>query len=146
VIDIVEMPETVLASVRARVAWPELPRAIRAGLDRVWAFLRTAPVRPAGHNVCVYRAPAPDGIELEAGVQVSGPFEGAGGVACSATPSGRAAHIVHLGRYEDLGAASDALAEFCRARGAGVPVVVWEVYGDWAEDPAQLRTDVYQLL
>ena len=43
-------------------------------LGEVWEFLKTASVRPAGHNVVVYRSPDADGVDVEAEVQVSGEF------------------------------------------------------------------------
>lgn len=144
-IQIVEAAPTVLASVQKRVAWRQLPVEIPRLLDQVWAFLRAdgAPVRPAGHNVCVYRRADAEGCELEAGVQVSGPFADAGAVRCSSTPSGRAVSTVHMGDYAKLGAATDALLAHCRAHGLVATGPGWEVYGDWSEDPAEQRTDVF---
>jgi effector-binding domain-containing protein len=143
--EIVELPATLLASVTRRVAWADLARRVPEVLGEVWAFLKEAPVRPAGHNVCIYHRPSRDAVELEAGVQVSGEFERAGDVVCSRTPAGRAAHVVHLGPYAELGKAHDALVAYCQAHGFP-PGVHWEVYGDWEEDPANLRTDVYRAL
>jgi effector-binding domain-containing protein len=142
---IVEMPPTILASVTGRVARAELPRRVPEMLGEVWAFLKTAPVKAAGHNVCIYRRPDATGIELEAGVQVSGEFESQPRVVCSRTPSGRAAHVVHLGPYHQLGRAHDALIAYCDAQGFPVGAH-WEVYGDWEEDPQKLRTDVYRAI
>jgi hypothetical protein len=88
----------------------------------VHAFLKTAPVAPAGHNVAIYHSPSAEGVEIEVGVQVSGPFEGTPEIWCSSTPAGRAQGITAQ----------------CEPG--------WEVYGDWKDDPAQLRTDVFRLL
>jgi hypothetical protein len=136
-----------MASRRRRVARGEIPGAIRELLDEVWAFLRAggAPT-PFGHNVCVYRNPSTDGIDLEAGVQVAAAFEGDAAVECSRTPGGRAIRTVHVGGHARLGGAHDALGAWCRDHGEGSVVVTWEVYGDWHEDPAQLMTEVYRLL
>jgi effector-binding domain-containing protein len=143
--EILDVPATVLASVTQRVPRAELSRRVPELLGRVWAFLKTAPLQKAGHNVCIYRHPASDSIELEAGVQVSTPFEPGGDIACSRTPAGRAAHVVHIGPYHELGKAHDALIAFCEAQGCPAGVH-WEVYGDWQEDPSQLRTDVYRTI
>ena len=142
-IDVVEMAPTHLASVKQRIAWPELAVKIRAGFDRIYAFLRAAGVKPTGHNVCVYRDKDRSGCELECGVQVGGPFTEGDGVENSATPSGRAAHIVHIGSYDKIHLHGAELDAFRGGRDAGVD---WEVYGDWTDDPAQLRTDIYRLL
>jgi effector-binding domain-containing protein len=123
-----------------------LPAEITARLDVVYAFLKTAPVTQQGHNVCVYHDASAEEVDLEAGVQVSGPFEGSGEVRCSSTPGGHAARTVHVGEYRRLGEAADALIDWCREH-VGMPCgPSWEVYGDWNEDPAKCETTVYRLL
>jgi len=144
-IEVVTMPPTLLASVSEHVAWSDFSKAIPRLLGEIWEFFKTAPVRPAGHNVVVYHDPGPKGAYLEAGVQISGEFPSGSRVICSRTPSGQAAHAVHFGPYNELGKAHDAVIEFCNQRGFGEGVH-WEVYGDWNESPNELRTDVYRLI
>jgi effector-binding domain-containing protein len=146
-IDLVDVEPTILASIRARVSWAELPATIMARLDTVYAFLKTAPVTQQGHNVCIYHGADQTGADLEAGVQVSARFDDTGGeVRCSGTPGGRAARTVHRGDYSELGQAADALIAWCREH-VGVPSgPSWEVYGDWSDDPAQREVTVYRLL
>lgn len=145
-IHIVEVQPSTLASVRAQVPWPELGTTIRRLFDQVYAFLATAPVRQGGRNVCLYRSPSLAGVSLEVGVQVSGPFVPRGAILCSATPRGRAAWTVHMGPYEELATPGAALDAWCVERGLAIGGVRWEVYGDWNDDPAQRRTDVFRLL
>jgi effector-binding domain-containing protein len=97
----------------------------------------------AGHgtNVCVYRAATREGVELEVGVVLD-----AGGPLCnSRTPAGRAVRTVHRGPYHELGKASDAVSAYVRERG-WTPGATWEVYGHHHDDPAQLETEVFQLI
>ena len=139
----VEVTATTIASTRARGAWPDLATAIRAMLDRVHAFLRTAPLAQKGRNVVLYRSPGVDGVDLEVGVQVTGPFTEAGDIRASSTPAGRAGCTTHRGPYEQLPMAHDALVAWCKDDVQGPS---WEVYGDWNDDPAQRLTEVYILL
>jgi len=142
------MAPTVLAAVRRRpIAWPVGPH-IRPLFDQVWSFLRApgAPVKPAGHNVCIYHSPTKVGCELEVGVQVSGRFEDAGEIVCSSTPSGLAACATHWGSYDGLGKTYDVLRAWCHANGYAGAGAEWEVYGDWADDPKDLRTDLHLLV
>jgi SAM-dependent methyltransferase len=144
-IDIRDVPPGVFAAVRKRVAWGDLPSEIRAQLDIVWGWLNTVRNRvTARHNVVVYREPDAAGVEIECGVEVTAPFDGAPSpIRCGRLPRGVAAHTVHVGPYHEVGAAHDALTDACRARGHG-DGIHWEVYGDWNEDPALLETDVYR--
>jgi effector-binding domain-containing protein len=112
-------------------------------LDRVWAVLRRQGVR-TGHNVVLY----PEGglMNIEAGVEVLGPFGPTDEVAASATPAGSAAMTTHWGEYDHLINAHLAINEWCTVHGKEPAGPSWEVYGDWSDDPAQRRTDVYILL
>ena len=48
-------------------------------------------------------------------------------------------------RFASIGAYA-ALAQWCAANGRHQTGTSWEVYGDWADDPEQRRTDIYLLL
>lgn len=117
-------------------------------LDDVWAFLRADGESPrkAGHNVMVYRDGAGGLVDVEVGVQVDAPFERAGRVVASATPSGPAARTVHRGSPEGIGAAHDAVVAWCAEHGHRLTRTRWEVYGDWTADPADFETEVCWLL
>jgi len=52
----------------------------------------------------------------------------------------------HWGAYSEMAPAYAALEQWCRAHGRRQAGLSWEVYGDWSDDPAQLRTDSYFLL
>lgn len=115
-------------------------------LGRPWAFLGKHPgLRTDGHNVAIYWEDAGQG-SVEVGVQVVRRFEATDEVICSATPSGTVARTAHIGPYNQLGAAHDAVREWCRENGREIAPPFWEIYGDWEEDPAKLRNDVLYLL
>ena len=48
--------------------------------------------------------------------------------------------------YADLASAYAALDRWCEDTGRRPAGVSWQVYGDWEEDPAKRRTDVFFLL
>lgn len=141
-----QIPESTLMAVHAQVRPPEFPRAIREGLDKVWAYIRANGVKP-GHNVVVYRGLEPcSGMSMDAGVQVEAPLPGDGTVVPVTTPGGLVATTVHSGPYDKLGDASEALHRFCTEKNHRIIGPTWELYGDWAENPADLRTDVFVLV
>jgi effector-binding domain-containing protein len=142
-VTIVRVEAAPIAAVRSdgRVAAGDIPRELIALLDRVWPVLRAQPDVPHGHNVAIYW---PDG-SMTAGVQVGDGFEPRDGVELLQTPAGRAATAAHLGPYAQIGRTHDAVREWCAGNGHTTSSC-WEVYGDWEEDEARLRTDVVYLL
>jgi effector-binding domain-containing protein len=134
-----------LASVRTTTTHERLGTDIRRLLDQVWPVLRAQDVR-TGHNVVVYYTGSDGTLTIEAGVETLTEFTGSGEVQPSSTPSGAVATAAHYGEYSGLHATYAALDQWCKDHDHRPVGVNWEVYGDWTEDPADLRTDVYFLL
>jgi len=134
-----------LAAVRSRTTPDRLSGEIIRLLDMVWPVLRGQGI-PTRHNVVIYHAQADGALAITAGVEVLAAFAGDGDVEAAATPAGEVATTAHFGEYAKLGGAYDALEQWCAANGRHQAGVSWEVYGDWDEDPAKVRTDVYVLL
>jgi effector-binding domain-containing protein len=146
-VEIAELESTPIAAVTAQADPAGFPRQIRMLFDQVYAFLRSqSTVRQAGHNVIIYEGPLRHGSRVTIGVQVDAAFEPAGAIVCTATPAGRVARTVHVGAYAGIVHAHDAVVRFCNERGLKLAGRNWEVYGDWYDDPAKLRTDVHHLL
>ena len=135
-----------LAVVRRQVRASELATAVPEGCGVVWSFVRARQLR-AGRHVAVYW----DGtIRLEVGVETNESFPDGGDVVRSATPAGSAASLVHLGPYNQLGVAHQAIRDWCSAHNRQLAGPNWEIYGhwqdDWNADPSQIRTDVFYQL
>jgi effector-binding domain-containing protein len=141
-IRIVEVEPRKLASVTASAPFDNLAPTIMASMDVVWGFIRSHQVTGTGHNVIKYDA---TGL-TEVGVEVSDDVPGGTRVVMSQTPGGRAATTVHWGSYDGLKDASAAVRDWCAANGHRITGESWEVYGDWSDDPAKVRTDVFFLL
>ena len=135
----------VLAAARAVTTPQRLSTDIIRLLDQVWPLLRGQGAR-TGHNVVVYNPGEGGEFTIEAGVEVFSDFEERGAVRRVSTPAGEAAVVAHYGDYSAMGGAYAALDQWCAANGRHLTGVNWEVYGDWNDDPARLRTDIYKLL
>ena len=133
------------ASVRETVPRRNLGSEIRRLLDIVWPQIRGQHVS-FRHNVIVYRGGDADSLDVEAGVETLSAFAASGNVRPSLTPAGEAVTAAHYGDYAQLGGAYAALEAWCTERGRTASGVSWEVYGDWFDDWAKVRTDVYWLL
>jgi effector-binding domain-containing protein len=142
-VDIVRAQTVTMAVARATLPLGQISGRIIELFDLVYAFLETAKVKQAGHNIALYLDNA---VDLEVGVPVTAPFEDTATVYCSSLPAGKAAHTVHYGPYSLLGEAHDTVQKGCEDRGLALTGVSWEIYGDWTDDPSLVRTDVYYLL
>jgi effector-binding domain-containing protein len=109
----------------------------------VWTYLRAHGIKCGGHNVVVYFAEGRPEFRVEIGADVLAPVAGSEGVACSATPGGRAATTRHTGSYSRLSEAHSAILAWCRENRHSLTGVSWEIYGHWNDDPAKLETDIF---
>ena len=134
-----------LAVVRGRIKWADVPAAMFPMMDKVWAFIRSRELTGHGHNVWLYRDRGDGGLDIEIGVQLDAAFDANTDVVASTTPAGLAAHTFHYGEYEQLPRVHGELVSWCREQGHRLIGVSWEVYGDWHDDAARRRTDVYHL-
>ena len=138
-----------LAAARDRMPAREIPGRFRRSLDRVWEYLRAHPgLRTDGHNVFLYRhdMDVAGAMTIDFGVQVSRPFEADGDVRCVTTPGGEVVSTVHVGAYDGLKKAHEALHAWIAANDRQMGDWSWEIYGDWNDDPLKLQTEVVYLL
>ena len=143
-IDTVE--RQLIAAARQRTTFKRIAKEIQGLLLHSWALIKERPaLRNDGHNVAIYWDAAGQG-SVEVGVQVVAQFEATDTVICSATPAGRVARTAHFGPYHELGAAHDAVRQWCARNGLSTRMPFWEIYGDWSDDPRTLRTDVLYLV
>lgn len=138
-----------LAAVRRRVRIGEVSGAWKPALDLVWAFLRRHDgLRTDGHNIFLYHHPArrEDPMDVDFGVQVTGPFEGEGEVAFTRTPAGEVASTGFVGPIARLKDAHDAIHAWTETNGRAIGDASWEIYGDPRDDPATFEIRVVYLL
>jgi effector-binding domain-containing protein len=62
------------------------------------------------------------------------------------TPAGRVATVAHWGAYDQMQPAYAALDEWCKTNGEPRWQLRWEVYGDWSDNPQEVRTDIFYAL
>jgi hypothetical protein len=66
--------------------------------------------------------------------------------AATGTPAGEVAMAVHIGGYDRLREAHEAIHAWAAAHQRPFAGSSWEIYGDWQEYPAKLETTVVYLL
>ncbi len=141
------VPRTI-AAVHARVPIGKVSSTFGRYLDQVYATARAGAVALDGQNVFLYYGTpdSPTELDVAFGVGVTAPFAAAGAVQPTPLPVGEVATTTHHGSYAGLGAAHEAVVEWCRLHGRKRAGARWEVYGHWTEDETRLRTDVFYLL
>jgi len=145
-ITIIEARPRPLAAVRVTTVLSKWPSQFRNALDKVYEAVKAGKVRQSGHNVMVYH-PREDGqVAIECGIETATEFERFGEVVYCETPSGMAVTTAHIGPYEQLGMSYNAITDWSRKNGHRLTGTCWEIYGDWSDDPATLRTDIFHLL
>ena len=145
-VEVQAMASVPLAVVRRQAEPAELAALVPEGCGIVWQAVK-AQKAAAGRHVAIYWDAS---IRLEVGVELLGPFDDDGEVVRSATPAGTVASITHLGPYDGLGTAHEAVRRWCEAHGHRPAGPSWEIYGhwrpEWNTDPSAIRTDVCYLL
>lgn len=135
-----------LAVLQRQVHQSELSRVVPECCGLVWNVMRAQHAK-AGRHVAIYWDGA---IRLDVGVEIEGPFTEDGNVVRSATPSGTVAWVTHLGPYNALGAAHQAIHDWSKASHHQLAGPNWEIYGhwrkEWDDDPSRIRTDVFYLV
>ena len=131
-----------LAAISTTASPDRLGAVIIATLDRIWPALRSQGVR-TGHNVVIYRGLTEGSLAIDVGVEVFGDVAANGEIRPTGTPSGEAATVAHFGEYSQMDPAYKALELWCADNDRQRTGVSWEVYGDWDDDPAKRRTDIY---
>ena len=135
-----------IAAVHARIAASRVSSEFRSYLDQVYAA-RASGIQLDGQNIFVYRDAAGQAgqLDIEFGVGVDAPFDAVGNVRAVELPVGDVATTMHQGSYAGLGAAHDAVVQWCRAQSRKLAGPRWEVYGHWS-DSEPPTVDVYYLL
>jgi effector-binding domain-containing protein len=146
---VVEIAQAELvAAVRTTLPIRDIARAWKPALDQVWAFLKANVGLRPGHNLFLYHHPElrNEPMNIDFGVQVERSFEPEGNVQCIETPAGEVARTVHVGPYDRLGDAHNAIHAWCVAHNRKIAHASWEIYGDWNNDPALLETTIKYLV
>lgn len=145
-IDVVSLTEQRVAS----IVIPGIDRsgvtaALGGALPEVYTHLFANGLAMVGAPFARYHPAAGDTIDLEAGIPVVGAFPETEDIRARTLPGGEAAHTVHVGSYEALPEALEAVGAWLTAQGRTAAGPFWEVYVDdpTTVAPDALRTEVF---
>lgn len=142
------MPQPTMV-VRGKVKLGDIPDFLGRVYCTVERQIREAGAHVAGCPFARYRPLDAEfrEFEIEAGVPVVLGVAGHGEVELSALPGGTAAVTVHVGPYERMEPAYQALTEWMEQAGVTPDGMAWEVYHtdpDESPDPATWETEIVQ--
>lgn len=138
-----------LAAVRRKLAIREISAAFHPALAAIQPMLaKHADLRSDGRIVLVYHHPArrEDAMNIDFGVHVARRFEPEEPVFSTETPAGQVVTTTHVGVYDGLTKAHDAIHAWRMENQRDFAGISWEIYGDFQSDPAKNETQIMYLL
>jgi DNA gyrase inhibitor GyrI len=146
-VQIQQLPGRPSAIVRRRATLQQLSQVVPEACGEVWNVIRAQRVQGACRNVVVY---LDNEMNLEIGVELDAPLAVICDLIPSKLPAGTVVTTTHLGPYNRLGEAHQAVMRWCNLHGHELSPTSWETYGhwmnEWNQDPSKIRTDVFYLL
>lgn len=137
---IIDMAPMSGAGIEVYSTWPDLVATIRATFDRLYKSGALAPGN--GHNFILYTDETKEGVRLLVGVLDREPGGADPDVKSAHIPGGRVITAPHWGDYGKMRETYDVLHAEVAARRLRRIGMSLEVYGDWSDDPAKVRTDL----
>jgi effector-binding domain-containing protein len=134
-----------LAAVKFRAAVAEMPQQIGAAFDAVMEYLTRSGIQPEGPAAALYTMTSQEEVfDVVAGFLVAAPIEGDGHVVAVELPAGEVATTTHVGPYESLPRAYEAIQGWLAQQDRQPADTMWEEYLTGPETPpAQTRTIIY---
>ena len=137
-------PQPVL-SIRVTTTLAEISSVLGGLYQEVFGYAGSIGVAPSGPPFARYHSVEAGEADLDAGVPVSQPVEGKGRVVAGELTGGRVAVTWHIGPYDTIAGAYDALQAWMKEQGVEPAGPSWEVY--WTDpnevqDPSQWKTEV----
>ncbi len=144
-IELVQLPPQRALVTRGEAPPHELGQVLGHIFPTIAAYIADKGLTTAGPPHLLYLCMS-DVFEFEAGIAVVENDRGKGDIVIGHLPGGAVAKTVHVGPYEELGAAHEALVAWATEHGYDVMGPAWDVYvNDPAEvvDPARYETCVH---
>ncbi len=141
---IIDLEPLSSAGIEVYSKWPDIVPTIRATFDRL--YKPGALVPGHGHNVVLYTNETKEGGKLLVGVLDGQPGGADPDVKVAHIPGGRVITAAHIGDYGTMRGTYDELHAEVKAKGLRRIWMSLEVYGDWSDDPAKVRTDLHLYL
>jgi effector-binding domain-containing protein len=141
--EIKDQPERPTLSVRTRAAAQDLPQLFGPTYSALMQYMNEMGAQPAGEPFAAYYDLDMQNLDVEIGFPVSRPLPDRGDIKCGALPAGKFASTMHIGPYDAVGPAYEALRQYVKANGYEPTGVAYEFYFSGPETPPEeIRTEI----
>ncbi len=117
-----------LAGVRGTYRIADLGEVMGREFGRIMAAMAAQGVSPSGGALTVYHGWTEDTVDAEIAFTIEGDFAPQEDVKPGMLPGGKAAFTVHVGPYDQIGAAYEAIQQHAEANGLTLADMMWERY------------------
>jgi effector-binding domain-containing protein len=132
-------------SIRDRIPPAEIPAFLQGAFAELYGRLGLLGLPPAGHPFVIYHAFGPSEMDAEVCVPVARPATARGRIQSRELPAATVVRTLHVGPYDELGAAYRALTDWIERNGFEAAGPVQERYLNGPGEgvgPADFRTEV----
>jgi effector-binding domain-containing protein len=142
--ELLDRPAQPTLVIRTRTPAQSLPQVVGQAYGAIMAYAGQLGVQPSGAPFVAYHNMDMQDLDVEIGFPFGQKPAGQGSVLAGEIPGGRAAACLHVGSYQQLGAAYEALQKWMQANGYAPVGVAYEFYlnDPQATPPTELQTEV----
>ena len=142
--ELLDRPAQPALVVRTRTPASGLPQVIGQAYGAIMQHASQLGFQPSGAPFVAYYNMDMEDLDLEIGFPFEQKLAGKGNVLAGEIPGGKAAACLHVGPYDQLGAAYEALHKWMQANGHVPTGVAYEFYLNDPQTtlPAELQTQV----
>ena len=144
-IEVIELDPQPVLVIEDEVAPAEIGAALARIFPTVHRYVTEQGAEMAGMPFLRYLAMG-EKFAIDAGIPTTTALPGRNEIKSKTLPGGRAATALHLGEYQGVGAAWDAVFAWCREQNIAAGLGGWDVYENdptGVSDPGELRTRIY---
>ncbi len=143
VCEIKDQPERPTLCIRTHAAVQDLPQLFGQAYGALMQYMSEMGVQPAGEPFAAYYNMDMQNLDIEIGFPVTTPVSDRGEIKCSALPAGKFASTVHIGPYDTVGPAYEALTQYVKESGYEPTGVAYEFYFSGPDTPPEeIRTGI----
>jgi len=142
--ELLDRPAQAALVSRAVTPVSELPAVLGRAYGAIAQYMAESGVDPAGPPFVAYYNVDMQALDIEAGFPVARRVPGRGEIEASEIPGGRSAACMHVGPYDEVGPAYQALSRWIAEHAFTPTGVAYEYFLDDPAEvrPAELRTQV----